>query len=83
MTAAQSLILISLGPLFAAMLVFHGMTKSSGEPVSTPATTSAPQPLFIYPTTPRIDLTQCRRQAAFSITRLLPRLLLKGRIVES
>lgn len=49
-TAAQSLILISLGPMFAAMLalfIFRGMTKKWGHMGASPA--PAPEPRFVYP----------------------------------
>lgn len=49
-TTAQSLILISLGPMFAAMLalfVFRGMTKKWGHMGASPA--PAPEPRFVYP----------------------------------
>ncbi|MGI2036349.1 hypothetical protein ACRQ1B_28640 [Rhizobium panacihumi] len=51
-TAAQAVILIVLGPMFAAMLalfVFRGMTKSWGNGGGAVASAPAPQPNFLYP----------------------------------
>lgn len=51
-TAAQALIMVVLGPMFAAMLVlfvFRGMTKNWGNGGGAATASPAPQPNFLYP----------------------------------